>query len=94
MASPEPYCESCQLPLFMCMHGQAAKRARPAQPVTVDWEALADLAEEGESAEAGGTIEARYYGKCRGCGERWSPGDLITYSMGEDGWCCVDCVGL
>lgn len=75
----------------MCGHCRASRSVVTA--VQPDFEALADMAEEGESAEVGATIEARYYGKCRGCGERWSPGDMITYSLGEDGWVCVQCAG-
>lgn len=37
-------------------------------------------------------IEARYRGQCRGCGEFYSPGTLLTPSD-TDGWlaeCCAD----
>ena len=59
------------------------------RPAADDWaEAFAD-AEDGR----GVTITARFRGTCRACGRGWDPGDEITYSEEEDGWCHSACAG-
>jgi hypothetical protein len=84
----EPWCEWSQLPQAACAHCRKDRRVVTA--VLPDFGALAETAGDRDTGPA---IEALYYGTCRGCGERWEPGDMITYSEGEDGWVCVQCAG-
>jgi hypothetical protein len=55
------------------------------------WDDLTDQAEQGMGGAVGPVIEAQYGGRCRGCGDRWEPGDLIAYGEDEDGWLCSSC---
>jgi hypothetical protein len=94
MAEPAPYCNHCDLPLAMCIHGRVPVTRRAlgqAREVPVDWDHMADLAEQGMTAETGPLFEALYHGTCRGCGGRWSPGDFIAWATGEDRPVCADC---
>ena len=83
----DDFCEREQLPKAMCAHCRADRSVVTA--VLPDFGALAEAAAERD--EGGPSIEALYHGTCRGCGERWSPGDLITYSEGESAWVCDSC---
>jgi len=63
----------------------------PGYPLDMDW--LADMAAEPEPmSERGPWVTARYHGRCRGCGYRWAPGDLIAYGNLEEAWLCGDCI--
>lgn len=56
-----------------------------------DWAALWELAFP--PAGLYPWISSRYGGRCRGCGERFEPGDLIRYDEAEAGYlagCCGD----
>jgi hypothetical protein len=60
-----------------------------------NWPALAEQAAVAAEAEAqadmGPEIEARYSGTCRGCGQRWDPGEYIRFSEDEGAWLCAVC---
>jgi hypothetical protein len=71
----------------MCAHCRADRRVVTA--VQPDFERLAELAAEGD--EVGPLIEARYSGRCRGCGGWIEVGSFIAYSSGEDHYVCADC---
>ena len=89
MIMAEPWCEWSQLPRTACGHCRRDRKVVTA--VLPDFGALAEAA--GEPRDTGPSIEAAYHGTCRGCGERWSPGDMITYSEDESGWVCASCGG-
>jgi len=75
----------------MCAHCRADRSVVTA--VQPDFAAIAEAA-AGDGDGVGPFIEARYFGRCRGCGGRWEPGDFIAYSHGEDSWVCADCARL
>ena len=55
------------------------------------WEHLAALAERELESALGPWVCAEFSGRCRGCGERWEPGNPIRRSEEEGGWvaeCC------
>ena len=87
----DPFCEHSQLPRSMCAHCRADRSVVTA--VEPDFAAIAEAA-AGDGDGVGPFIEARYFGRCRGCGGRWEPGDFIAYSHGEDSWVCADCARL
>lgn len=69
-------CEFSGLSVSSCDHCRNA--GKPRRPVA--------------TARITGQIEARYRGFCRGCGEPFTPGTLLTPSD-TDGWiaeCCAD----
>lgn len=64
----------------------------PYRPMNAaDWTALFALAAEGAGRDLGPWTEARYNSRCRTCGERWKPGDLIRYDENEGAWICEQC---
>jgi hypothetical protein len=81
------FCEFGQLPKAMCAHCRAARVVTAVQP---DFARLAEQAEEGEQ-ETGPLIQARYGGRCRGCGGDILVGDFIAWSGGEGRYVCADC---
>lgn len=85
----DDFCERDQLPKAICAHCRADRSVVTA--VLPDFAVLAEMASERD--DTGPAIEAQWEGTCRGCGERWSPGDLIGFSEGEDRFVCVDCLG-
>ena len=103
----DDFCWLCLLPESMCGHrrnglgapSRGLAQNYPAEPsriglpadLTYDWAELWRIAHPDDGL--GEWIEARYYGSCRGCGERWVPGDLIGRSADEDGWLCASCGG-
>jgi hypothetical protein len=62
-----------------------------AQFLPADWDRLADLAFRAATDQLGVWIESRYNGTCRGCGDRWEPGELIRYDDAAGGWVCALC---
>lgn len=85
------------LPVSMCMHRTPRivyvdpRRivVVPSAPGDYDWAALWAVAHPDDGL--GPWIEAIWEGVCRGCGERWEPGDLIRRSEFEDGYLCAFC---
>lgn len=69
-------CPITDLPADMCDHCRTV--GKPSRPTV--------------TARIGGTIEARYRGVCRSCGEPFTPGTRLTPSD-TDGWvaeCCAE----
>jgi hypothetical protein len=56
-----------------------------------DWGALWLIAHPQDGMR--GWIVSRYGGRCRGCGNRFEPGELIRYYDGEDGY-LAECCGV
>jgi len=81
-------CERCLLPVSMCEHRLAQQSGASFWDDLVS--TVADAQGEGRT---GPLIETLYHGRCRGCGDRWQPGDLICWDEGEDGWVCGGCAG-
>jgi hypothetical protein len=78
----------------LCRHDMPAAVCADCRPKAApSWDGLAVLAAGAEERRngLGPWIEARYYGTCRGCGQRWEPGDLIAHDDDEDGWICTVC---
>jgi len=93
-AMAELYCYRCLLPVSMCAHKVIAdRRSRTGPPadLTTDWAAMWRTANPEDGL--GPWIEARWSGVCRGCGERWEPGEAIRRDAGEDGYLCSFCGG-
>lgn len=54
-----------------------------------DWDALAEAA--ANAAGSGPTVISEYHGTCPCCGQRWEPGEAITFDEDEDAWVCPVC---
>jgi hypothetical protein len=85
----ESWCARCDLPLFLCAHpSRYARYAGFAEPADLDaW------SEEASSQEAGPVREARYDGRCRGCGTMIMTGDPVRFGNLEDKRLCLQCAG-
>jgi hypothetical protein len=106
MAAGSDWCEKCLLPMEMCEHGRMVPAVIARQGGSLDnppppwasaeataayWQALWDLANP--DSGLGPWMEARWPGFCRGCGDPWSPGDLIRRDAFEDGYLGTCCGG-
>lgn len=91
---PGEFCERCQLPLIMCAHRRPGRAAAVTAggPPGPDWDHIDELAEQGFDGDSV-PFGAQYGGRCRGCGERWDPDDMIAWSAGEGGLVHAECVG-
>lgn len=88
----EQWCEVMQMAASGCYHCRpGVVLAAGGEDRLIAWEELWELAETGMRRAVGPLIEAQYGGRCRGCPERWEPGDFIAYCEDEDGWVCADC---
>lgn len=82
---PRDSCADCRGTL-----PSSRRAAHPGMPV--DWDRAAESAEQVMASGPGPWILAEFYGRCKGCGEKTEPGDMIAFSEEDGGWistCCL-----